>query len=455
MKVLLPLLLVLSLTTACGAGAVPQTVAASVQPPPVTAPETPEEAAPVPVRTVDLSRPMVALTFDDGPHAEYTDQILDILEEHNAVATFFEVAANLSRDPDAVRRAAEMGCEIGSHSYRHANLGKMKLEDLQADLAAADAAFVDVLGTAPTLLRPPYGSTNKALKTACDRVIVTWSIDPEDWKSRDADKVAAHIQSFENLDGQVILLHSTYESTVEATRTLVPWLEEQGYHLVTVSELITHRFRDTLDVNRLYNFDYFRFQVPPLSASSDSHPVANMTIAQGNTGLGDGSAATVKLVMTQGTYLTQAAGEQGGGYGPENWTGRCELQVWKNGKQLSASTITGEPGNDNLLFNSTGFPLRFDDYNGDGAPDFTVGQWLSSNLNAYTLYTVEETGAIRPLFPTLEILSTDGKSDGPYSAQFVRTAKGFSVSVYDNTSGESHQVDYLWSPESGQFVLAA
>lgn len=269
MKSFLSLLLVLSLATACSTGGAIQTVSYSVQSPPADTPEPPAAEAPAPVRTVDPSCPMVALTFDDGPHAQYTDQLLDILEEHNAVATFFEVAKNLSNDPDAVRRAAEMGCEIGSHSYRHANLGKMDLEALQADLEAADAAFTEVLGTAPTLLRPPYGSTNKALKTACGRAIVTWSIDPEDWKCRDAEKVIAHIQRFGDLDGQVILLHSTYESTVEAARFLVPWLEEQGYQLVTVSELITLRFQDTVEENRLYNFDYFRFQVPPLAKPTE------------------------------------------------------------------------------------------------------------------------------------------------------------------------------------------
>lgn len=79
---------------------------------------TPVETLPEPQRVVDPTRPMVALTFDDGPHAVYTDQILDILEEHGAVATFFEVARNLPKAPEAVRRAADMGCEIGSHSYQ-------------------------------------------------------------------------------------------------------------------------------------------------------------------------------------------------------------------------------------------------------------------------------------------------------------------------------------------------
>ena len=212
--------------------------------------------------------PWSALTFDDGPHAVYTDQILDILEEHGAVATFFEVARNLPKAPEAVRRAADMGCEIGSHSYRHANLGKMDQAAQQADQAAADALFQEVLGTTPALLRPPYGSMNKTLKTTSGRSIVTWSIDTEDWRSKDADKVVTGVENAGNLDGQVILLHSIYESTVAATEVLVPWLLEQGYQLVTVSELIQLRFGDQVEPNRTYNYDYFRFQVPPLPAET-------------------------------------------------------------------------------------------------------------------------------------------------------------------------------------------
>lgn len=252
----------------------------------------PAEEPPTPERSVDPSRPMVALTFDDGPHAEYTDQILDILEENRTVATFFEVAANLYKDPKAVRRAADMGCEIGSHSYRHADLGKMSLEDIEADLAAADELFVQVLGQAPALLRPPYGSVNKALKTSAGRTLVTWSIDPEDWLSRDAEKVVSHIQNVGDLDGQVILLHSTYASTVEATQVLVPWLLEQGYQLVTVSELLTLRFRQEIETNRLYNFDFFRWQVPPLAEAPAADVPAPLSA-------GENAPVKVKLVLRE------------------------------------------------------------------------------------------------------------------------------------------------------------
>ena len=228
-----------------------------------------EDADPAPERVVDPTRPMVALTYDDGPHAAFTDQILDILEEHGAVATFFEVAANLHKAPDAVRRAADLGCEIGSHSYRHANLGKMDQAAQQADQAAADALFQEVLGTTPSLLRPPYGSMNKTLKTTSGRSIVTWSIDPEDWRCRDADTVVSRIQAEKSLDGQVILLHSIYDSTVEATETLVPWLLEQGYQLVTVSELIQYRFADQVEPDRVYGYDYFRTQLPALPTETE------------------------------------------------------------------------------------------------------------------------------------------------------------------------------------------
>ena len=217
---------------------------------------------------IDPNKPMVALTFDDGP-GQYTNSILDTLSAYNAHATFFVVGQNIDEETGAVmQRAVGMGCEIGSHSYRHANLGKMDQAAQQADQAAADALFQEVLGTTPALLRPPYGSMNKTLKTTSGRSIVTWSIDTEDWRSKDADKVVTGVENAGNLDGQVILLHSIYESTVAATEVLVPWLLEQGYQLVTVSELIQLRFGDQVEPNRTYNYDYFRFQVPPLPAET-------------------------------------------------------------------------------------------------------------------------------------------------------------------------------------------
>ena len=227
-------------------------------------PEVPSQEESAPERVVDPAKPMVALTFDDGPHPTNTDTLLDILEANGAVATFFQVGQNLWKDPDAIRRAEAMGCEIGSHSYRHADLSKLSAEAIAADLQKADEAFIEVLGHAPTLLRPPYGSVNNAVKTTTGRSIITWSIDTEDWRSRNAEKVIASVKNEGDLDGQVILMHDIHASTIEAAETLVPWLIDQGYQLVTITELITLRYGDQVEPNRVYGYSYFKFETPPL-----------------------------------------------------------------------------------------------------------------------------------------------------------------------------------------------
>ena len=235
-------------TPPAGEGTAPEQEAGDKSEENLPAEETPdppgaEEPDPV-IQDAPQAGAMVALTFDDGPHAEYTDQILDILEANGAKATFFEVGRNLYNDADAVRRAEALGCEVGSHSYRHADLGKMSAESIAEDLAKADAVFTEVLGHAPTLLRPPYGSMNNAVKYTTGRSVITWSIDTEDWLSRDVDKIMAKVAEAGDLTGQVILMHSNHATSVEAARQLVPQLIEQGYQLVTVSELITQYYGD-------------------------------------------------------------------------------------------------------------------------------------------------------------------------------------------------------------------
>ena len=232
------------------------------------------------VRTIDPTGPMVALTFDDGPHQVYTGQILDILEENHAVATFFEVGVNAARYPDVLTRMAELGCEIGSHSNAHKDLSKLKQDTLLADLDAADQAIAAATGQAPTLLRPPYGAVNKTVKYATGRSVITWTVDTQDWLSQDAQKVIDSIQSLESLDGEIVLLHSTYETTVEAMKTVVPWLIEEGYQLVTVSELMAYYYGELLQPGQFYGYTYFTthgrtdtpLQLPAESETAEEAP---------------------------------------------------------------------------------------------------------------------------------------------------------------------------------------
>lgn len=239
----------------------PQDTDAEPSQPPEEPPEETSEEEEVPeepyVRTIDPAGPMVALTFDDGPHQTYTDQILDILEEHHAVATFFEVGKNAARYPEPIARAAALGCEIGSHSNAHKDLSKLKSAALLADLDAADQSIAAAAGKAPTLLRPPYGAVNKTVKYSTGRGVVTWTVDTQDWLSQDAQKVIESLQSLESLDGEIVLLHSTYASTVEAMETVVPWLIEEGYQLVTVSELMAYYYGELIQPGQFYGYTYF------------------------------------------------------------------------------------------------------------------------------------------------------------------------------------------------------
>lgn len=230
---------------------------AEVQPEEPDEVEEPDEPEGPCVRIIDPSKPMVALTFDDGPDGVTSAQILDILEENHALATFFEVGRNVARYPEPVKRMAELGCEVASHSNAHKNLSKLGKTALLSDLAAADQAFVNAGVDAPTLVRPPYGAVNQAVKTASGRAVVTWTVDTLDWKSRDAQTVINYIQNYGNLDGEIILMHSIYGSTVEAVQTLVPWLQEQGYQLVTVTELMAFYYGELPQADHFYGYTYF------------------------------------------------------------------------------------------------------------------------------------------------------------------------------------------------------
>jgi len=223
---------------------------------PDSAPEAEEPEEPY-VRVIDPAKPMLALTFDDGPHETYTGQILDILEANHAVATFFEIGCNVAKYPAAVVRETELGCEIGSHSNVHKNLSKLKANTLLEDLAAADAAFTAAGVPAPTLVRPPYGEVNKTVRTTTGRSLITWNIDTGDWRTKDAQTIISYVQSLENLNGAVVLMHSIYESSVQAAAALVPWLQEQGYQLVTVTELMAYYHGELPQPNTLYGYTYF------------------------------------------------------------------------------------------------------------------------------------------------------------------------------------------------------
>lgn len=181
----------------------------------------------------------VALTFDDGPSSHNTPKLLDTLAKQQVPATFFVLGTQVKAFPEIVARATEEGHEIGSHSWRHANLTALSGKALKKDLADANKAIKTVTGAAPTLLRPPYGAFNsdvaKAAKNA-DLALVMWDVDTLDWEHRKVKKTVEHGQ--EATDGSIVLMHDIHETTIKAVPKLIKELREEGFTFVTVSELL-------------------------------------------------------------------------------------------------------------------------------------------------------------------------------------------------------------------------
>lgn len=186
-------------------------------------------------------RPMVALTFDDGPYSPVTGRILDVLECSDSRATFFVEGDRVSGCAPTVRRAAELGCQIGVHTWDHRCLmTQLSEEEIRAQLSATADAVSQASGIVPTLSRPVGGAVNDTVRRAIDYPMILWSVDTRDWESRDADAVCAEVLNSVQ-DGDIILMHDLYPSTAEAVERLVPVLIEQGYELVTVEELAQSR----------------------------------------------------------------------------------------------------------------------------------------------------------------------------------------------------------------------
>lgn len=188
--------------------------------------------------TLDPNKPMIALTFDDGPSNSATTRILNVLEKHNARATFFVVGSRVDSYSYQIKRAYNLKCEIGNHSYGHKTLTSLSVDSLKWELSETDRRIQAITGVSPVLMRPPGGSyKTDTVRKNTPYPIVMWSVDTRDWESRNATAVVNHIKSHA-YDGAIILMHDLYDSTAAATEIIVPWLISQGYQLVTVSEMM-------------------------------------------------------------------------------------------------------------------------------------------------------------------------------------------------------------------------
>jgi len=186
---------------------------------------------------------MVALTFDDGPSV-HTGRILDALERYNGRATFFVLGNRVNSYRDTVIRAANLGNEIANHSHTHARLTNLSDNLVMEEIQSASTAIAAITGVSPPIYRPPFGATDERvveLSAELGYGIVKWTLDPLDWRDRDADTIYYRIMR-EVQDGSVIVLHDIHQTTAQAMEHVIPSLAARGFQLVTVSELMEYRY---------------------------------------------------------------------------------------------------------------------------------------------------------------------------------------------------------------------
>ncbi len=186
---------------------------------------------------INPKKKMVALTYDDGPYTPVTNQILDVLEENNARATFFVVGSRVSTYKECIKREAKLGCEIGNHTYNHTILTSVSAKKIKSEISKTNKAVKNITGQAPEIVRTPGGAVNSTVNANVDYPMFNWSVDTLDWKNRKSSSVISAVKSNVK-DGSIILMHDLYGSTADATEVIVPWLVKKGYQLVTVSELM-------------------------------------------------------------------------------------------------------------------------------------------------------------------------------------------------------------------------
>lgn len=179
---------------------------------------------------------LVALTFDDGPSSATTPRLLQILQEKGVKATFFVVGTMVTKSPEIVKQEARAGHEVGSHTMTHANLPKVGVAGIQQEVKSMDDLLMSTLGEKPSIMRPPYGSVDNTVRQTVPQPMILWTVDPEDWKYRDAAAVRAKVVGA-TFDGAIVLMHDIHASTVDAVPGIIDDLRAQGYEFVTVSEL--------------------------------------------------------------------------------------------------------------------------------------------------------------------------------------------------------------------------
>lgn len=190
-------------------------------------------------KLVDKEKPMIALTFDDGPNHN-TIKVLDILERYGVKATFFILGSNIKGNEKIITKMDQAGMELGNHMYSHKLITKLPEQKIKDEIMKVDQLIFDIVGKNPSLIRPSYGTFNKKINRLMDRPIIIWNVDTLDWKYHNSKRIASKVVK-QASDGDIILMHDIYNATANSLEIFLPKLIDKGYQFVTVSELLYYK----------------------------------------------------------------------------------------------------------------------------------------------------------------------------------------------------------------------
>lgn len=179
----------------------------------------------------------IALTFDDGPHPRYTEELLDGLAERNVKATFFLLGENIEGKETIIKRMAEEGHLIGNHTYYHVDVTQLPQTEACQEILDTSERITEITGQPVEYIRPPFGNWDKELESQVMMLPIFWSVDTLDWTTRNEEQIVQKVVT--NIEeNDIILMHDSYDSTVKAALRIIDLLQAEGYEFVTADELI-------------------------------------------------------------------------------------------------------------------------------------------------------------------------------------------------------------------------
>ncbi|MCC8162067.1 MAG: polysaccharide deacetylase family protein [Lachnospiraceae bacterium] len=196
-----------------------------------------EESAMAIIAADNAETKRISLTFDDGPHPVCTSQMLEVLAQENVPATFFLLGENVELYGDIVKEIAAQGHLIGNHTWHHVQITTLSLEEARAEILETSELIEELTGQGTEYVRPPFGTWNPDLEDELDLIPVMWSIDTLDWTTENVDRIVEQVTE-EASENDIILMHDSYESTVQAVERIIPLLRAEGFEFVTVDQVI-------------------------------------------------------------------------------------------------------------------------------------------------------------------------------------------------------------------------